>query len=99
MNHFPLKGGCAVGTHSVSPPFATLNATADEISISFSAGSYSFPSKTIECVSHFPGLHMQGVEIVHKSDSLPRPVIFWTFQPEQTREALRQLGYTVNNPE
>lgn len=99
IQFFPLKGGCAVGTHSVSIPYATLDATRNEIYLSFKAGSFSFPAESIVKISPFPGLHLQGIEIVHQDPKLPKPVIFWTFSPDMVREELRALGYKVEDPE
>ncbi len=88
-----------MGAHSVSAPYAELDASPESISVSFKGGTFSFPSGLVEKVAPFPGLHMQGIEIVHASPNLPRPAIFWTLSPDSTREALRALGYKVVDPE
>lgn len=100
MQHcFPSIGGCAVGAHSVSVPFATLDADKDKITISFKSGSHTFPSSQVLKVAHFPGMRMQGLEIVHNGDGLPRPAIFWSANPDEVRKGLRELGYKAPDPD
>lgn len=88
-----------MGAHSISAPYATLDATPESISVTFRDGFFSFPQSVIEKIGPFPGIHMQGLEIIHSDSDLPRPVIFWTFTPEETRRELRTLGYKVVDPD
>jgi hypothetical protein len=92
-----VKGGCTAGLHNTSAPFAEMTVEARGVFISLRGGNYFISRENIQKISAFPGIYMQGVEIVHLDTAVPKPVIFWPVGEHSIYETFSRFGYPVGS--
>jgi hypothetical protein len=92
-----ITGGAQVGWVNASWPFATLAASATELSISGRLiGSYTFAPDQVARLESYGSVPLvgRGVRIVHARPDYPAKIIFWSFRdPDRVVDDIRLLGF------
>ncbi|WP_162996534.1 hypothetical protein [Mucilaginibacter celer] len=82
MNEFKITGGGYIGNAKATWPLATLNVTANMLSINLGfAGQVFFNAGDITSIEPASGLSGSGIRINHTVSSYPQKIVFITSTP------------------
>ena len=89
-------GGARVGGFNASWPFASLKVTGDQITLSVFSKKYEIEKGKINSIKRYRGLFSTGLKIEHSKNEMPEHLIFWTFSFNKLKQALEEIGYSVD---
>lgn len=94
---FSFRGGVRIGENlrafNATWPFATLRASDSELKITYFFAQKTFPKASILKLSQYKGVFFTGLQIQHEIPLCPSMIVFWTFQYNDLRAKLIELGY------
>ena len=97
---FSQTGGVSIGrslfSFKATVPFAALAVTDHGLKLSLGGERYLFPRKDIQKLCKHSGLFSPGLKIEHSVSPYASPVIFWTDQFDELKQALEQRGFKVS---
>ena len=98
MEKLSITGGARIGMRNSTWPFATLNVTKDKLELIVTlSGTLTFYPKDIISIEPYSFLPLigQGVKINHKIANYNKKIIFWTSNPKQIINQIKQIGFFV----
>jgi len=101
QNTCKFRGGIRKGTSyllaaNYTWPFAVMEITNESICLSAFATKYVFDAGVILAIKKYDGMFSKGIQIEHNVDSIPKFVVFWTFQREAIIKCLIEHGYRLD---
>jgi hypothetical protein len=96
---FSQTGGLSIGpslfSFKATIPFAALAVTDSGLKISLGGERYLLPRQDIQKLRKHVGLFALGLKIEHAAP-YTSPIIFWTDQFDELKNALEQQGFNVS---
>lgn len=89
-------GGAQVDMIQATPPLGALFATQSQIVLIAFGGQYTIDRSEITGLSRYRSALRTGLLIEHQVSTLPKTLVFYTGQFAETRQALVELGYSVD---
>ncbi|MGN6386763.1 MAG: hypothetical protein ACTHMT_11045 [Verrucomicrobiota bacterium] len=103
MENINETGGARIGKSfmawNYSNPFATLNASQNELTVQvdafFATRRYTVLKNNVLEIVDYDGLFSKGILINHSDSHLPSTIIFWTSKRAELKKRLQELGFPV----
>lgn len=97
---FTQQGGYRVGrsallSFNASWPFGSVELRSGELALHCITRRLVFPVAAVTSVFIYHGLFSVGVRIEHTIPDYPRFVVFWTRNPDELIQRLKDAGYPI----
>jgi hypothetical protein len=97
---FSQTGGVSIGrglfSFKATVPFAALAVTDSGLKLSVGGERYLFPRQDIRKLGKHVGLFSSGLKIEHSVSPYASPIIFWTDQFDELKQALEERGFNLS---